>query len=134
RLGEPLVERRQVELGDARAELCDLAAQLLGALGCRSLQRERPQTLAHFFLEISSALDLRRDASELQLGAMAPCLEAAEPGGLLDERAPLLGPRREDRLDLSLADDRVHPLAKAEIGEQLDEIDAPSGGLVHEVL
>ncbi len=134
RLGKPFVERGQVELGDARTQLRDLAAQLLGALGCRRLQRERPQTLAHFFLEISGALDLRCDARELQLGAMAAGLEAAQPGGLLDERAPLLGLRREDRLDFALADDRVHPLAEAEIGEQLDEIDPPYGSLVHKVL
>ena len=134
RLGEPLVERREVELGDARAQLRDLAAQLLGALGGGRLQRERPQPLAHLVLEIARALDLRRDARELQLGAVAPRLEAAEAGRLLDQRAPLLGLRREDRLDLALPDDRVHALAEAEVGEQLDEVEAPHGGLVDEVL
>ena len=46
RLGEPLVERREVELGDARTQLRDLAAQLLGTLGGGRLQRERTETLA----------------------------------------------------------------------------------------
>ena len=75
-----------------------------------------------------------RDARELQLGAMAARLEAAEPGRLLDQRAPLLRLRREDRLDLALADDRVHALAEPEVGEQLDEVEPPHGGLVDEVL
>ncbi len=65
---------------------------------------------------------------------MAPRLEAAEPGRLLDQRAPLLGLRREDRLDLALADDRVHPLAEAEVGEDLDEVEPPHRRAVEEVL
>src|SRR5438105_2660433 len=65
---------------------------------------------------------------------MTSRLEAAEAGRLFDQRAPLLRLRREDRLDLSLADDRVHPLAEAEIGEQLDEIEPADGALVEQVL
>ena len=65
---------------------------------------------------------------------MAASLEAAEPGRLLDQSPPLGRPRREDRLDLALADDRVHPLAEAEVGEQLDEIEPAHAGLVQEVL
>src|SRR5438270_288292 len=61
-------------------------------------------------------------------------LEAAEPSSLLDQRAALLRLRREDRLDLALPDDRVHPLAEAEVGEQLDEIEPAHAGLVQEVL
>src|SRR6185437_12097838 len=92
------------------------------------------QPLLDLFLEIARAVDLDRDARELQLGAMATRLEAAEAGGLLDQRTALLRLRREDRLHLPLADDRVHPLAEAEVGEQLDEVEAPDGGLVQEVL
>ena len=88
----------------------------------------------HLLLEVARALDLRRDARELQLGAVAARLEAAEAGGLLDQRAPLLRLRGEDRLDLALPDDRVHALAEAEVGEQLDEVEPAHGGLVDEVL
>ena len=90
RFAEPVVERREIELGDARAQLRELAAQLLGALGGRRLQRERTQPLLHLRLEVACALDLDRDARELQLGAMPTRLEAAEAGRLLDQRAPLL--------------------------------------------
>ena len=131
---EPLVERREIDLGDARAQLGELAAQLLGALRCRCLQRERTQALLHLCLEVARALDLDRDARELELGAVPARLEAAEPGGLLDQRAALLRLRREDRLDLALPDDRVHPLAEAEVGEQLDEVEPPHPGPVQEVL
>src|SRR5262249_7258479 len=79
-------------------------------------------------------LDLRRDASELQLRPMPARLEAPEAGGLLDQRAALLGFGGEDRLDLPLADDGVHPLAEAEVGEELDEIGAAHGRAVDEVL
>jgi len=131
---DPLVERDEVELCDARAQLRELAAQLLGALGRRRLEREGTQPLLDLVLEVARAIDLRGDPRELQLGAMPARLEAAEPGGLLDEGAPLLRLRRKDRLDLPLADDRVHPLAEPEVGEQLDEVEPAHRGLVDQVL
>src|SRR5262249_17108927 len=112
----------------------DLTSELLGALGGGRLQRQRPQPLADLGLEVAGAFDLDRDAPELQLRAMPPRLEPAEPRRLLDERAPLLRARREDRLHLSLADDRVHALAEPEVGEQLDEVEAPHRSLVQEVM
>src|SRR6478735_5151843 len=65
---------------------------------------------------------------------MAARLETTEACSLLDERTSLGGPRRENRLDLPLADDRVHSLPEPEVGEQLDEIESPHRSLVHEVL
>src|SRR5207253_6164773 len=100
----------EVELGDARVEARDLAAELSGALRRGRLQRERPQPLPDLGLDVARALDLDGDARELQLRAVATGLEAPEPGGFLDERAPLGRTRCEARLDLPLADDRVHPL------------------------
>ena len=108
--------------------------QLLRPLGRGRLERERPEPLPNLRLDVAGALDLDRDPRELQLGAMAASLEAAEPGRLLDQRPPLGRPRREDRLDLALADDRVHPLAEPEVGEQLDEVEPPHRGPVDEVL
>ena len=77
--------------------------ELLRALRRRRLERERPEALAHLLLDVARALDLRRDARELQLGAMPAALELPEPGCLLDERSAVLGPRGEHRVDLSLA-------------------------------
>ena len=65
---------------------------------------------------------------------MLALLELAEPGRLLDQLPPLLRLGGEDGLDLSLADDRVHRAAQADIGEQLDEVDPAHVRAVHEVL
>ena len=112
----------------------DLPCELLGALRRGRLQGEGPEPLAHLLLDVAGALDLGRDPGELQLGAMAAPLELPEPGRLLDQRAPVLGLRREDRVDLSLRDDRVHRPAEADIREQLDEIGAANRCAVDEVL
>jgi len=130
------IDQQRYDTGDPAKlkTLSQLAAELLRALGGRRLQRERPQPLLDLRFQVARTLDLHGDAGELQLGAMSPRLEAAETGGLLDQRAPLLRTRREDGLDLALADDRVHPLAEPEICEQLDEVEAAHRGLVQEVL
>ena len=108
--------------------------ELLRALGRGRLQRQRAQPLAHLVLDVARPLDLRRDARELQLGAVPAPLELAEAGRLLDERAPILGPRGEDGVDLALRDDRVHRAAEPDVGEQLDEVGAPHRRAVDEVL
>ena len=118
-----------------RARSCAIShAELLGALGRRRLERERPQPLPHLVLDVPRALDLDRDPRELELGAMPPALEAAEPRRLLEQLAAPLRARAEDLLDLALADDRVHRAAEAEVGEQLDEVDPAHVRPVHEVL
>ena len=95
-----LVDRGEVELRDARAQARELAGQLLRALGGGRLQRERPQPLAHLLFDIARALDLRRDARELQLRAVPARLELAEPRGLLQQRAALRRLGAEDLFDL----------------------------------
>ncbi len=131
--GEQLVDSFQIGGGKARLELRDLVAQLLGALGGGGLQREGTDALAHLGLEVAGAVDLVGDACELQLGAVALALEAAEPGGLFDERAAVGGLRREDLLDAALADDGVHLAADAHVREQLDEVGAAHRRAVHDV-
>ena len=97
-----------------------------GALGGGRLQRERPQALAHLGLDVAGALDLRGDAGELQLRAVAAVLEAPEPRGLLDELAPLGRLGAEHGLDAALRDHRAQPAAEADVGEQLDQVDPPA--------
>ena len=88
--GQPAAKRIEVELRDARAERRDLADELLRALGCRRLQRERSQPLLDLSLDVACAFRLDRDALQLQLRAVALALEAPEPRGLLDHLAPPL--------------------------------------------
>src|SRR5205823_9357460 len=87
--GAAVGERGEIERGDRGLQALHLFAELLRALGGRGLERERPQPLAHLGLEVARALDLRRDAGELELGAVAAELEASEAGGFLDECAAL---------------------------------------------
>ena len=134
RLGATLGEPREVERRDRSLQPRDLDPELLGPLGCGRLERERPQPLLDLVLEVARTLDLNRDARELQLGAVPAALEAAEPGRLLDQLAPLCRLRVEHRLDTALRDHRAQPAAEADVREQLDEVDAADRGLVDEVL
>ena len=110
------------------------ARELLGALGRGRLQRERTQALAHLVLEVAGPVDLNGDARELQLGAMLAALEAPEAGRLLDQLAPLGRLRVEHGLDAPLRDDRAQTAAEADVGEQLDQVEAAHGRAVDEVL
>src|SRR5262249_52957964 len=118
---QPFAQLGEVELGDARAQRRDLAAQLLGALGRRRLERERSQTLLHLASACAGALALVRAARELELGAVLPTLEAPRAARLFEQLSPPPGLRAEDLPPPALADDRVHPPAEPEVGEQLDE-------------
>jgi len=131
---EPLAKAGEVELGHAGTERRDLSAELLCAFGRGGLQRERPQPLLHLGLDVAGPLDLDRNSRELELCPVLAALEAPEPGGLLEQRAALLGLRAENLLHAALSDDRVHPAAEAEIGQELDEVDATHGRAIQEVL
>ncbi len=126
--------RLEIELRDAGTQAGDLVPELLGALGRGRLERERAQALAHLLLEVARALDLDRDARELQLGPVAAPLEAAEAGGLLDSA------RRSAGFDESIFSTRPWPTiaciapAEADVGEQLDDVGAAHRRAVDEVL
>ena len=132
--GPARVGRGEIELGDPSAQPGDLPRELLRPLGRSCLQRQRPQALPHFGLDVPCALDLDPDTVQLQLCAVLSPLELAQAGRLLDELAALLRLRGKHRLDLALAHDRVHRAAEPDVGEQLDEIGAANLGLVDEVL
>ena len=73
--GQPLVEDCELELRDSRAERRDLPAELLGAFGSGRLESKRTETLAHLFLDVTRARDLKPDPGELQLRSMLAALE-----------------------------------------------------------
>src|SRR5205823_478952 len=131
---DPPAELGEVDRRDARPQTADLAAELLRPLRRSRLQRQRTQALRNLRLEIARTFDLLRHTGELQLGAMAPALEAPEPRRVLDERTPVDGARREDRLDLPLADDRACAGAETDVGEKLDDVQPPDLRAVDQVL
>ena len=57
-----------------------------------------------------------------------------DAGGLLDEAAPVLGGRVQDRVELALADDHVHLAADAGVGQQLLDVEQPARVAVDGVL
>jgi hypothetical protein len=61
-----------------------------------------------------------------------PVLEDARR--LLDEAAPALGGRVQDRVELALADDHVHLAADAGVAEQLLDVEQPAVAAVDRVL
>src|SRR5439155_6583398 len=132
--GEPPLELGGVDGRDTRAQPGNLVRQLLRALRRRRLQCERPQPFCDLLLEISRTLRLHRDARELELRPVAAALEAPETRRVLHERAPVYGPRREDGLDLALADDGARPGPETDVGEQLDHVEPADAGRVDEVL
>ena len=131
---QPALEPFELRRGQTGLQALELTPELLGPFGRARLQRERAQTLAHLVLEVAGALDLHIDPRQLELSAVPPPLEAAEPGRLLDERAPLGRLGGEDLLDAALADDRMHLAAEADVGQELHDVRAAHVRAVHEVL
>ena len=124
-------ERRGLE-PDAKS--LDLGAQPLRSLRRCRLQGERPDPLPGLLLERARPIHLDGDSLELQLGAMAPLLEASEPRGLFDERPSLDRLRGEHLLHAALSDDGVHLVAEPLSGEQLEHVGPANGGAVDEIL
>ena len=57
--------------------LADLGTQLLSALGCTCLERQRSQALADLRLQITSTVDIDPNPFKLELGTVAALLKPA---------------------------------------------------------
>ena len=118
----------------AQAHLGDLPPQRLGALGRRGLQLERLEPGAQLALDVARALEVGGDARELRLGALPAALELAQPGGLLDEAAALVGPRQQHLVDGALGDDAVQLAPQAGLGQEVAHVEAAHGLAVEQVV
>ena len=130
---ELLAHQTQGLAGETAAQLEALALEP-GVQLCRlrlALQRAQPR--ARLALDVERAVEVVLRALELQLGAAAALAVLAEPGGLLDQRRAIDRLRVDDRLDAALADHRVHLLAEAAVGENLDHVHEPAAGAVQPV-
>ena len=134
RLADPLVDSGQVEGGDCRLERGDLSAQLLGPLRGARLEREWTEPLLHLRFDVPRPGDVLSHPRELQLRSVTASFELPEAGRLFHERAPLLGLRGEDLLDLALRDDGAGRPAETHVSQKLNEIGAPYRGPVDQVL
>ena len=86
------------------------------------LALERAQPRASLALDVERAVEVLLRALELELRAAAALAVLAEPGGLLDQQAPLARLGGDDRLDAALGDDRVRLLAETGVREHLDHV------------
>ncbi len=113
RLGPRALEGKQLRL-----RLADRPGNIAisARLPCLALQaRQLGLKLA---LEVIRPPKIRLGLAELQLGLMAPGVQAGDAGGLLQHRPPLLRPRPDQCPHPSLAHHRRGPRARGEIGEQ----------------
>jgi len=133
-LGEKPLEPLELPSAEPDPKSLDLVRELLRPRRGGRLKREGPDPLSHLVLEVSGAVDLVRDANELELGAVALPLEAPKAGCLLDKRPAIGRLRGKDLLDAPLPDHRVHLTAEPDVGEKLDQISSSNGCAVHEVL
>lgn len=120
---------RQRELEHLGSGLQPLVARGLARLPLE--RRDLPPDLCE---HVRHAQQVLLGGLELALRLLAPRLVPADPGRLLDQVAPVLGPGRDDRGDLALFDDRVAPRADAGVAEEVVDVAQPAGGLVDQVL
>ena len=98
------------------------------------LALERAQLAADLAQEVLDAQQVRLGGVEPALGLLLALAELQDAGGLLDDRAALLGSGVEHRVDLALADDHVLLAADAGVGEQLLHVEQAARHAVDGVL
>ena len=98
------------------------------------LALERAQPRPRLALHVQGAGEVLLGALELELGAAAALAVLAQPGGLLDEHAPVARLGEHDGLHAALRDHRVHLLAQAGVGQDLDHVGQAAAGAVEAVL
>ena len=93
-----------------------------------------PELAAKFGGQILHAGEIGLHRIEFAQGFLLALSMLENPGGLLDEAPPLLRRRRQDRVELTLADDDVHLTADARVRQQLLHVEQPAYLTVDRVL
>jgi hypothetical protein len=95
---------------------------------------EGPQPAASLALDVKRPVEILLRALELELRPPAALAVLPEPGGLLDQKAPVARLRVDYLLHPPLTDHRVHLAAEVRVGKHLDHIDEPAARPVQPVL
>ena len=119
---------------DPQLELLELAPQLVVALGLARLALQRAELALDLRGEVGEPDEVLLGGVELAQGRRLALLELGDAGGLLEEHAPVLGVRVDDRADVALADDRVGLGVEPGVEEQLADVAQAAGVVVDEVL
>ena len=98
------------------------------------LALQRRQLTADLAQEVVEAQEVALGGFEPPLGALTPLAELQDAGGFLDDRAPVLGPRVQHRVELALPHDHVLLTADAGVGEQLLDVEQSTRRTVDLVL
>ncbi|OAP22380.1 hypothetical protein A4R44_06830 [Amycolatopsis sp. M39] len=106
----------------------------LGLAGDLGLFAQRFQLAAQLGGEVGEPVEVALHVGELAQGLLFALAVLEDARGLLDERAPLLGLRLQDRRELALPDDDVHLAADAGVREQLLHVHQPAAVAVDLVL
>ena len=93
--------------------------------GLVGLALQRPQLPVDLGGDVARALEVRVHAGELAQRALLALLVLEDAGGLLDERAAVLGARVQDLVETALADDRVRVAAEAGVVQQVLDVHEP---------
>ena len=110
-----------------------LVAQALVAPGLRRLPFQRAALLLDLEDDVVDAREVLLRRVELQLGGAPAGAVLRHAGGLLDQLAPIGGPRAQDHADLALLDDRVGLGPEPRVHQQLVDVAQPAHLAVDEV-
>ena len=121
--GARLLDRQEVRLRGT-----DRAAEIAIAARLARLALEAGELLLEPGLELVGAGEVGLGRLELELGLVAAGVQAGDAGGLLEQRAALLGPGGDEGGDAALAHHGRGARAAAEIGKQ--GLDVARAGLL----
>ena len=97
------------------------------------LTPQRTHALGELGDDIGHAQQVLPGLIELALGSLLLGLELGDSGGLFDDRATVLGARRNDLANPTLLDDRVSLGANAGSEEEIGDIAQPAWRAVDEI-
>ena len=133
-VGELLLEggagRHQVVGDQAGLGVADRGLDADRPPGHLGLAAERLELAADLAEQVGEAGQVAVAGVELAERLLLALAVLEDAGGLLDEAAPVLRRRVQDRVELALADDDVHLAADAGVGEQLLDVEQAARGAV----
>src|SRR5579863_6822452 len=98
------------------------------------LALERPQLTANLLQQVLCPQQGALGRLQAALGLLLAAAVLGDSRSLLDHRAPVLRPGRQDRVELGLRDDRVLLTADPGVGKELLDIEEAAGRAVYRVV
>ena len=122
-----LVQGGQLPADQMEPQCLQLLGQGSVRTGRHRLALEGPHLSSHLAQEVTQALEILLGGRQPPLGPFPSATMFQDPGRLLDHGPPVLGPGVQDLIELPLAHDHVLGAADAGIGQQLLDVEEPTG-------